>query len=172
MNIRETTNEYQITGITQCNSCNGTGLYQGMGERDGAFVVCYKCKGTGKVDIDITYNKFTMKKIETKCKRVYTNGMGTCITDKDIVYEDKKFPFSQYGCSYVEWLKGVKPKPLEFLGCPFLDSGQSLSSKDVNDLYKTRCKENLAGIGYHINKCKLSHDKEKCWEIYNRDILK
>ena len=30
----------------QCKSCKGTGLYAGVGERDGFAVVCHTCKGT------------------------------------------------------------------------------------------------------------------------------
>jgi len=32
----------------ECPSCNGTGLYCGMGEKEGVAVVCCKCQGSGK----------------------------------------------------------------------------------------------------------------------------
>lgn len=40
--------EHIIKIECECNACKGTGLYVGMAERDGAAVVCYTCKGTGK----------------------------------------------------------------------------------------------------------------------------
>ena len=32
----------------ECTSCSGTGLYQGMAERDGTAVICYQCDGFRK----------------------------------------------------------------------------------------------------------------------------
>jgi len=165
MKIKEIGNKITITGEVQCNSCKGTGLYQGMGERDGAFVVCWDCNGTGKENVRIEYIKFKGRVLRSKCKRVYSNGMGYCITDKDIVSSQGiKFPFSEFGCSYKDWQNGVNPIPLKFLGCPYQETNQALQSKDVNNLYKLRCKNNLGFSD--IRHCKLYSDKETCWSIF------
>ena len=37
-----------ISWTQQCEDCKGIGLYQGMGEREGASVVCKGCRGTGR----------------------------------------------------------------------------------------------------------------------------
>lgn len=161
MKIEDKGNYWQLTGINECDSCKGTGLYQGIGERDGAFVICNKCNGTGSLQINLIFIKFSGRKKQERCKRVYSNGMGYYITDKDI--ED--MPFSVYGCAYEEWLKGAKTKPLDFLGCPYQETNQRLQNDDVNNLYKYRCKNNLGFA--KISKCLLYKDKRKCWEIYN-----
>lgn len=167
MQITETDKEYIIEGRVECNDCKGTGLYQGFGEQDGAFVICLDCKGRGYSDIKITYNKFTTLIREPRCTRVYSNGLGYRITDKDITSERGQFmPFSKYGCSYEDWLKDVKPIPLKFLGCPYQETNQGLQSKDKNNLYRTRCKNN-SGFG-RIDECKLYIEKEKCWGIYEK----
>jgi hypothetical protein len=155
MKIIETDKQYIIEGRVRCDDCKGTGLYQGFAEKDGAFVICLVCKGKGCVDIKITYDKFTTLRKEPRCKRVYSDGMGYTITDKDVTSEEKQFmPFSKYGCSYKEWLDGIKPKPLKFLGCPYLETNQSLQTKDKNNLYKTHCKDNIS-LGRSIKDCKL-----------------
>lgn len=167
MNLAETNNKYIIEGRVRCSDCKGTGLYQGFAEHDGAFVMCTDCKGKGYLDISISYDKFIALQKEPKCKRVYTNGMGYSITDKDITPTKGQFmPFSKYGCFYEDWLKGTKPIPLKFLGCPYQETNQSLQSDDKNNLYKTRCEDN-SGFG-RINECKLYNEKDKCWEIYEK----
>lgn len=45
-----------VTVQAVCTSCHGTGLYSGMAERDGLFVVCSRCDGTGCMSI--TYEPF------------------------------------------------------------------------------------------------------------------
>lgn len=44
----------------KCESCGGTGLYQGMCEGKGRAVVCVNCEGTGCVTI--TYEPFEGRK--------------------------------------------------------------------------------------------------------------
>ena len=164
MRIEKTDTEYRIVGEAECDSCGGTGLYNGLAERGGARVVCMYCKGQGKINVNISYKKFIQKKVDKECTRVYSQGMGYCIIDKNIAVDGKQFPFADYGCSYQEWLDGAKPKPLKFLGCPYQETNQGLQNKDVNELYEKRCNDNL-GFGL-IKHCKLFHDKERCWEIY------
>jgi hypothetical protein len=164
MKLTETKDKYNLKGWAECESCKGTGLYNGFAEKDGARVICTSCDGKGVVPVDCVWNKFVERKIDKGAKRVYTNGMGYGITDKDVTVDGKFFPFSQYGCSYEEWKSGVQPKPLEFLGCPYQETRQSLQSKDKNGLYKTRCNKGL-GCGY-ISDCKYFHDKATCWKVY------
>jgi len=40
-----------------CQSCDGTGLYKGFAEKDGAAVVCSRCDGTGKEHYVFVYEK-------------------------------------------------------------------------------------------------------------------
>ncbi len=48
----------------ECQSCNGTGVYRGMGERDGASVVCFTCDGTGCFKYKFEYTLFKERKID------------------------------------------------------------------------------------------------------------
>jgi len=40
-----------IKVLSKCPSCSGTGLYEGMCEREGEPVVCINCNGTGAATI-------------------------------------------------------------------------------------------------------------------------
>ena len=173
MNLKDLGDFFSLEGEAECKSCKGTGLYAGLAEKEGARVICRTCEGIGKIKISFQWNKFKKKKIDKNATRVYTNGMGYVITDKDVTIkgengEDIIFPFSQYGCSYKDWLKGTTPKPLKFLGCPYQHTNQRLQTEDVNDLYKTRCHENI-GYGL-ISNCKLYHCKGTCWDIYEGGV--
>lgn len=88
-----------------CTSCKGTGVYQGIGEADGAFVVCFRCKGTGSIRIE--YEPFTERVEQPLCRRVYKTGMGKVITDENIVHDGVAYPFGEYGCSYEDWKGGA-----------------------------------------------------------------
>jgi hypothetical protein len=66
----------------ECKDCRGTGLYAGMGERDGAAVVCHCCKGTGKDKI--TYTEFTGRKDRVGVTRVFETNPGICVGGLDL----------------------------------------------------------------------------------------
>ena len=164
--LTETPTEYILEGECECPICKGTGLYKGMGEKGGARVICTNCDGSGKRKIFINYQKFKGRKKEKGCVRVYTKNMGYTITDHDVPasHGNRPFPFSKYGCTYEEWLKGANPVPLKFLGCPHHETDQRVKN---GNLYITRCKNNLKGCGL-ISDCKLFYDKEKCWKIFDK----
>ena len=60
----------------KCKSCKGTGLYVGMGERDGAAVVCHRCDGTGKYHFKHEYEDFDGRLKRENIKRVYAANVG------------------------------------------------------------------------------------------------
>ena len=158
MKLTKTPTEYILEGTINCSSCKGTGLYKGFGETDGACVICYHCKGSGKIKITEIYQKFKERKRKEGCKRVYTRNMGSVITDRDIRNNKGFFPFSKYGCTYEEWLKGAKPVPLKFLGCP----RQEIGWGEKFD-YCTKHNKGISGVN-----CPMFPDKEKCWEIFDK----
>ena len=84
MTLTETPDKYILEGKKECPDCRGTGLYQGMGEKGGAYLICINCHGTGSVKVLVEYAKFKGRKREERCVRVYTKGMGYTISDKDI----------------------------------------------------------------------------------------
>ena len=146
-----------------CEACGGTGLYQGRAERDGAFVVCYRCKGTGCQTI--TYEPFEARKREPRCRRVYLSGGGYCITDKDVTTEEGiKLPFSEAGVTYEEWQAGKKPDHIRFLTCPMrMDQGACHRRKGFVD----RCQEIHGGWFSDISTCRGQAQKDRCWERFD-----
>lgn len=50
----------KVTVLAECESCNGTGLYEGMCEKKGEPVVCLNCDGTGAVNL--SYKPFERRK--------------------------------------------------------------------------------------------------------------
>ena len=158
MKVIETSEEYTIEGECECPKCKGTGLYKGFGEQDGARVICYRCDGTGKIKISARYAKFKGRKKDDGCTRVYTQGMGYGITDRDTIINGRLFPFSKYGCSYKDWLKGTKPIPIKFLGCPRQEEGHGLKFDHCTEHYK----------GGLIKSCFMYPNKAKCWEIFDK----
>lgn len=150
-----------------CQSCNGTGLYSGMCERDGCAVICYNCNGTGKFKYVFSYEEFKEQKMKRGIKRVFQRTCGFVHGPNDVKTEEGKLiEFSKAGCSYPAWYyEGENPKPVKELYCPYLWTQQSLQSKDVNNLYKNQCKVKLS-LGSSITSCEYFKDKEKCWEIF------
>jgi hypothetical protein len=150
-----------------CKACKGTGLYQGMAEKDGAFVVCYNCKGTGCQII--TYTPFVKRESQPKCKRVYKSSCGYVISDEDIMVDGEVLPFSRYGCSYEEWLEGKEPTELTFLACPMLaDQGACHKIKGFVD----KCTELHGGWIGLLSKCKHQDRKSECWKRFIEGAMK
>lgn len=141
----------------ECRECAGTGLYVGMCERDGAAVVCSSCKGTGLQHFRMEYTEFTNRQYRNDVKKVYKGSFGFIQGVEDVTYKGKLIKFTEGGCSYADWLKGVEPKPVKTLYCPLRYSGQDWKSP-----------LGCVGIGNVIDTC--TKDKAKCWELYEKDI--
>lgn len=83
----------------ECGSCNGTGLYVGMGEHDGAAVVCSRCEGVGWQKS--TFKKFTGRKNREGIVRVFQANPGTRI------WEDGMIKLSDFGgMPFADWVSG------------------------------------------------------------------
>lgn len=89
-----------------CKSCKGTGLYIGMGERDGSAVVCHTCSGTGCHHFKHEYEEFTGRKQSENVKRVFEANPGICIGENK-----GKLSLSDFGgMPFDDWSEG-KPFP-------------------------------------------------------------
>lgn len=136
---------------SECRSCGGTGLYKGFAEKDGAAVICTRCKGKGYV-IDIHGKPFTGLKIRHDVSRVFLSSFGYVHTDQDFTcYDGQVLHFSRFGCSYTEWLNGENPKPMEELYCPKDFDGSELS------ICGKKCSSD----------CPFFPKKEKCWKEWH-----
>ena len=87
-----------------CKSCSGTGLYIGIAERDGAAVVCRKCKGTGCFHFKHEYEPFTERReSESTIRQVYETNPGICIGTG----ENGEYRLGDFGgMPYQDWLDG------------------------------------------------------------------
>lgn len=146
-----------------CKSCDGTGIYVGMGERDGAGVICTTCKGTGCQKYKFEYEPFTKRKITKEVKRVFIKGYGYCITTKPITLDNGTFvDFSKEGVSYEQFLNGEMPKHIKHMGCPMMaDQGACHNIKGFTE----RCNKENGGYVSYIPDCKCKN-KMKCWEVF------
>lgn len=152
----------------QCKSCEGTGIYTGMGEKDGAGVICHTCDGSGCQDYSFKYKDF---KGRVKCeniKRVYLRGYGYCITPKLLTFDSGiTIDMTKEGVSYSEFLEGKLPKHIKNLVCPMsADQGACHNIKGFTD----RC--NLLNGSWlsYIPSCKCK-DKLRCWKVFENPKL-
>jgi hypothetical protein len=143
----------------KCKKCNGTGLYVGMAERDGAAVVCNNCHGTGCYEYE--YEKFTKRIERAKIKRVYEANPGITIgSENNHRLED----FG--GMSYDEWKKGKKFKPgmeNRKYTCP------AWWYNVVNYIKRPKWKECYNSPGSLFSQCKFFPSKDKCWKRYDAE---
>ena len=65
-----------ISWTQECDSCKGTGLYVGMGEKMGAAIICHRCKGTGEQKMEFNFQPFTGRKPHPKATYVYATNPG------------------------------------------------------------------------------------------------
>ena len=138
------------TLLVRCEACQGTGLYAGMGERDGFAVVCRKCKGSGQMLIH--YLPFRGREARPGTLRVIEFNPGVVVGGRDrerfggILYEDWNkggaFPagseMREFSCP-AWWYQSVdcKRKP-EWSGC-------------------------LSIMGREFRYCATFPDKAQCW---------
>ena len=152
----------------ECQSCRGTGVYKGMGERDGAAVICYKCKGTGCYDYVFNYTEFTERVPAKNINRVYLDGYGYCLSDKKAVTLDNGsyVDFPNEGVSYEDFLKGKMPKHIKTMACPMMaDQGACHDIKGFTE----KCGKLNNGYVSFIPSCKYSTKKKTCWERFDKE---
>lgn len=147
-----------------CQSCKATGLYVGMGERDGAAVVCHTCKGTGKAVHKFEYEDFTGRKRREGVKRVYEVNPGICIgTGKTGEYALPDFGGMPYG----EW---IEDKPFKIgmenrkFTCPAW--WYQTANYDLKPDWD-ECNSNLGGT---FSGCSEFCNKAKCWKRWDKEF--
>jgi hypothetical protein len=149
-----------------CDSCGGSGLYQGMGEGGKSAVICQTCSGKGWVypsSLGKKYKLFTKRVIKKNIERVFDTGGGYGITHEDYTSEDgRTVHFSQYGASYKDWLEGKVPVPIKELYCPYIWDNRGCGNEPLE-----RCR-NKSRERMRISSCMCFNFKEKCWEDYEK----
>jgi hypothetical protein len=146
----------------KCPSCKGTGLYVGMGERDGAAVVCNKCRGTGCFKYKHAYEDFLGRVHNPDVKRVYRANPGICIG------EGKTCKLADFGgIPYKEWVSGVPFTPGtedRAHTCP------SWFYQSADYKLKPEWDECFSALGYTFSRCPHFATKELCWKRWDAEF--
>jgi DnaJ-class molecular chaperone len=138
----------------KCKSCNGTGLYQGMGERDGFAVVCNQCKGTGKYHFEHNYDEFEGRQERPNISTVVECNPGICLGGN----------LNFGGMSYKEWLSG---KQFE-IGMEMREYVCPCWWYQTAD-YKKKPEWKECGFG-SFSACKNFPDKKACWDKWDKEF--
>jgi len=145
-----------------CANCEGTGIFVGFAEKDGAGVVCHSCDGTGCIHYVHEYEEFVQRKdVSRKIKRVYQVNPGVGIEEND---ECSLEDFG--GMPIKEWEAGLpfppKSENRKFT-CP---SWWYLSANyDLKPTWDA-CHHSW---GRSFSECPFFKTKEKCWERFDKE---
>jgi len=148
-----------------CKSCNGTGLYVGMAERDGAAVVCHTCKGTGCHHFVYEYEDFEGRTKREDVERVYQVNPGIIIGCN----ENKGLELSDFGgIPYSDWLEGqpfgIGSENRQFT-CPAWWY-QSVDYKKTPEW----CYNDYGFAWGAFSSCPQFTNKGQCWERFDKEI--
>jgi len=157
--MRQTEHRFEVDA--QCGACDGTGLYVGMAERDGAAVVCHSCKGTGKVRRVFEWKDFTERKPRAGVLWVIERNPGISVgADKD-----GEFALSDFGgMSYSEW-RGGHAFPAGSEMRKFVCPAWWYQSVDYS---KKPHWDECIGCG-SFSGCKQFGNKAACWEKWDAE---
>lgn len=143
----------------ECSSCNATGLYAGMAERNGAAVVCSSCKGTGAKRV--SYRPFTKRKNRNDILRVFQTNIGVVIGEGD------GFKFEDFGgMPYEDWKEG-KPFPPKSEMRKFACPAWYYQSVDYSKIPKWD--ECVANLGRSFKDCPKFNNKQECWGKFDKE---
>ena len=138
----------------KCKSCKGTGLFQGMAEKEGFAVVCHTCKGTGKHRFVHEYEEFTGREIRADIKRVIKTNPGIRVGG-----------FRNFGgMSYEDWAIG-KPFPAKSEMREYTCPAWWYQSADYD---KKPYWDECMGCGM-FSACFHFCNKQKCWERWDKE---
>ncbi len=138
----------------ECSTCRATGLYVGMGERDGAAVVCNKCKGTGMVILTFDPTPFTGRKQQTEVQQVWQGNPGICTAPGHV----------SGGLTYDDWAAGkpfISGTEMREEVCP----AWWYQSADYDRMPQwDRCQSSYCG---GFSSCIHFIIKAECWEMWD-----
>jgi hypothetical protein len=150
----------------KCKECNGTGLYVGLAERDGAAVVCHTCKGTGKGHIKITYEDFEGREKREDVERVFEVNCGIVVGKG----KDGELALADFGgIPYEEWLSGggfPAGSEMRRFVCPAWHAQSTMKEQPKQEREGGWC---LSDLGLRFSACRLFGCKHECWEKWDAD---
>ena len=133
---------------TQCEHCEGTGLYQGFMEKGSVAVLCNKCNGTGCRTI--SYKPFKARRRREGITKVFQKNSVFLISEQ-----------TRGGVTYKQWLErpdsagGIGAETRD-LFCPLL---WYVSVPEWSECVK---------IG-RITECQHFPNKTACWERFDKE---
>ena len=152
---------HKIEYDCECPACNGTGIYVGFAERDGAGVVCRQCRGAGKQHKAIEYDDFEGRKKREKTERVYECNPGISIGKGS-----GRFCLHYWGgMSYSDWLSGLPFPPGSEMRVSVCPAWWAQSAGRERRPEWAECN----GWG-GFTQCEHFKEKHKCWERWDREF--
>lgn len=146
---------------TKCQACNGTGVYVGLAERNGAGIQCLRCKGSGCYKLRIEWEPFTGKIKTYNIKRVYRANPGIVIgTGNAHNLED----FG--GIPYDDWW-GKPEFPLGTEDRAHTCPAWFYQAADYK--LKPNWEECFNALGKTFSACPHFKCKEKCWKRFDEE---
>ena len=131
---------------TECESCQGSGLYIGWAEKDGAAVICSKCGGTGEYWMH--YTPFTGRKERPEVvRRIWKKNTGWRITPDN----------SEGSMTLDEW----KDNP-DAINLP----ENAMQDKACPAVWYYDYPFDQCNKVMRFDHCPWWHSKEKCWQAY------
>ncbi len=141
----------------KCQTCEGTGLYSGFAEKDGASVVCRDCQGTGHFIFAHEYEVFTERAEKNDTKWVIQINPGI------EVHERTGSHLSDFGgMSYEDWKHGrqfSKGMEMRKFTCPAWWYG-------LIDLLKVPKWDECTSEA-SCRECKYFPTKDRCWSRFD-----
>jgi len=130
----------------KCHACDGSGVYDGMAEREGFGVQCSRCKGDGHYIHLFTFEEFEGKKKLEGVKRVVEHNPGIVLGGTDL----EAFG----GMPYEDWWNGKK-----------FESGMENRTYTCPAWYyqKGTMWDECDPAGKPYSACLMFDDKALCW---------
>ncbi len=149
--------KHKIEKVGKCDSCGGTGVYQGLAEGGKLAVVCSRCKGTGKRVYVLEWEDFVGRQ---KRKNV------TWVLQRGTSYKLGRELEGIGGMSYNDFLAGKpfppKSEPRKWC-CPAYWKQNETGEKNLWD---------CDTWGGRFCDCTHYKNKDECWARYDAENKK
>ncbi len=140
----------------ECKSCQGTGLFVGYAEKNGAAVICYKCKGTGCENFEKEFYTFISQKEKDNITHVYATNPGIRLDPETI----------EGGVTLKEWNNNASS---------VFDPGNEIRNATCpawwyqSSNYKLKPNWKECNTVNRFPDCRKFNMKEKCWEKWDAE---
>ena len=153
-------NWLRLEWVQRCASCEGTGLYIGVCERDGAAVVCTTCTGTGRVQMRREYIEFRGRVELPDVKRVYASSCNHVISPSIVPGGVPREVWESNPKSVYERGRENREHSCPAWWHQAINSGKKPYWKECND-----------ALGKSFSECPHYGEKTKCWERLDRELV-